>query len=154
MKTPRRRRREAKTDYKSRFNMLKSEKPRLVIRKTNYYIIAQIVESEMAQDKTTTRASSKELLQKGWPKEKRGSLKSLQAAYLTGYLLAKKSQAKEVILDIGLQRNVSGSRVYATLKGAIEGGLKIQHSSKILPTESRLKDNEKLKDLLKIKDKL
>ena len=34
-KVQRRRRIEAKTDYKARFNLLKSEKPRLVVRKTN-----------------------------------------------------------------------------------------------------------------------
>jgi len=154
MRTIRRRRREAKTDYKARFAMLKSEKPRLVVRKTNRYIVVQIVKSDIAQDKALARASSKDLLQKGWPKEKSGSLKSLQAAYLTGILLAKKSKVKEAILDAGLNRNISGSRIYAVLKGAIEGGLKIPHKKEALPTEERLNSSEKLKALLSIKDLL
>jgi len=154
MKTLRRRRKEAKTDYKARFNLLKSGKPRLVVRKTNRYILAQIVETEIAQDKVLVKVSSKDLLEKGWPKEKFGSLKSLQAAYLTGFLLGKKAKQKELILDIGLNRNVRGSRIFAVLKGAIDAGIKIHHDSSVLPTEERLKANEKLKDLLKIKEKL
>ena len=73
MKIPRRRRLEAKTDYKLRLGLLKSEKPRLVIRKTNSYIIAQIVETEIAQDKIVVGTTSKSLIEKGWPKEKIGS---------------------------------------------------------------------------------
>ena len=89
-KTQRRRRNEAKTDYKSRFRLLKSSNPRMVVRKSNRYILVQIVLSEIAQDKIFARVSSKELLEKGWPKEKTGSLKSRAAAYLAGFLLAKR----------------------------------------------------------------
>jgi len=154
MKTQKRRRREAKTDYKARLNLLKSGKPRLVVRKTNRYITAQIVESDIAQDKVITRVSSKDLLNNGWPKEKSGSLKSLQAAYLTGLFIAKKSKVKDAILDSGLQRNVPGSRIYALLKGALEGGMTVPHNEKALPSDEKLNSNEKLKDLLKIKGKL
>jgi large subunit ribosomal protein L18 len=157
MKTQKRRRKQAKTDYKARFAMLKSEKPRLVIRKTNRYIIAQIVESNIAQDRTVVKVSSKELLEKGWPKEKSGSLKSLTAAYLTGYILAKKlsGKVKEAILDTGLNRTVHGSRIFATVKGAVEAGLIIPHKKEALPSDERLKSNEKTADLLnKIKEKL
>jgi large subunit ribosomal protein L18 len=154
VKTLKRRRKQAKTDYKARFTMLKSGKPRLVVRKTNRYILAQVVESEVAQDKVVVKASSKELLEKGWPKEKSGSLKSLQAAYLTGFLLGKKSKQKNLILDIGLNRTVKGSRIFATLKGAIDAGMNIPHNKSALPSEERLNASEKLKDLLKIKEKL
>ena len=61
MKLPRRRRLESKTDYKSRLALLKSEKPRLVVRKTNRYIIVQIVSSEIAQDKILVGKTSKKL---------------------------------------------------------------------------------------------
>ena len=74
--------------------MLKSNKPRLVIRKTNRYILAQIVESEIAQDKTIIKVSSKDLLQKGWPEENKGSLKSLPASYLTGFLIGSLAKGK------------------------------------------------------------
>ena len=156
-KVQRRRRIEAKTDYKARFNLLKSEKPRLVVRKTNRYILIQIVESDIAQDKIIARASSKELIEKGWPKAKEGSLKSLAAAYLTGLLIAKKAggKIKEAVFDAGLYRSVAGSRIYAALKGAVDGGLKVPHKSEILPDEEALSKNEKTKDLLnKIKEKL
>jgi large subunit ribosomal protein L18 len=144
MKTQRRRRKEAKTDYKARFNLLKSERPRLVVRKTNRYIIAQVVESDIAQDKVIATVTSKDLLEKGWPKEKSGSLKSLAAAYLTGYLLAKnkKLKSKNLIFDMGLHRNVPGARVYAALKGAIDGGLEVAHNPEALPTLERIKANK------------
>jgi large subunit ribosomal protein L18 len=157
MKTIRRRRLENKTDYRSRFHMLKSEKPRLVIRRTNRYLIAQIVESDLAQDKIILGVSSKDLIAKGWPKELSGSLKSRAAAYLTGYLLAKKSKGKvkEAILDLGLQRNIVGSRLYALLKGAVDGGLSIPHSAESLPSLDLITSNEKLgKHFNTIKEKI
>jgi len=89
-KTIRRRRKEGKTDYKSRLGLLKSGKARVVARKTNRYFIGQIVISDIAQDKVIIGANSKELLSKGWPEELKGSLKSLTACYLTGFLLGKK----------------------------------------------------------------
>jgi len=156
-RTQRRRRREAKTDYKARFSMLKSEKPRLVVRKTNKFIIAQIVDSEIAKDKTLVRMTTKDLLNKGWPKEKAGSLKSLPAAYLLGFAIGKnfKDKIKEAIFDMGLQRNIKGSRIYAVLKGAIDAGLKIPHNPEALPSEERLNSNKELSQLIEtIKEKL
>ena len=41
MKTVKRRRHQRKTDYKKRIALLKSEKPRIVVRKTNKYILSQ-----------------------------------------------------------------------------------------------------------------
>ena len=149
-KTQRRRRREAKTDYKARFAMLKSEKLRLVVRKTNKFMIAQIVDSDIAQDKTLIRMTTKDLLTKGWPKEKAGSLKSLPAAYLLGFMIGKqmKDKVKEAILDIGLQRNIKGSRIFAVLKGAVDAGLNIPHSKEALPSDERLRSNEELAKLI------
>lgn len=152
MKSVRRRRLESRTDYKARLALLKSEKPRLVVRKTNRYIIAQIVESEQAQDKTLIYTNSKSLLENGWPKELSGSLKSLQAAYLTGFFLGKTAKEKlkgDLTLDIGMHRNISKSRIYALLKGALDAGLKIPHSSEVLPTEEELNSNKKLSPILK-----
>ena len=60
MRTIRRRRNQAKTDYKARLAFLKSEKPRLVVRKSNKYILAQIVSSDIAQDKVLLTISSKD----------------------------------------------------------------------------------------------
>jgi len=156
-RTIRRRRKEAKTDYKARFALLKSGKLRLVVRKTNRYIIVQVVESNIAQDKTLMRVSSKDLLEKSWPKEKEGSLKSLAAAYLTGFLLAKQygDKIKEIVLDTGLHRTVHGSRIFAVVKGALDGGLTIAHNPKALPNIERIKTSNKSSvDLEKIKEKL
>jgi large subunit ribosomal protein L18 len=149
-KTIRRRRLENKTDYKARLELLKSGRARLIARKSNRFIIAQIVTSELAQDKVLATANSKELLAKGWPKEKSGSLKSLPAAYLTGMLLVKKlkSPVKEAILDSGMYRNVKKSRIYAVVKGAIDAGLKVPASQEALPSNEDLKRNEGLAPIL------
>lgn len=149
-KSIRQRRHECKTDYKARLNLLKSEKPRLVVRKTNRYVIAQIVISELAQDKVLFGVTSKALLSKGWPKEMEGSLKSLPAAYLTGMLLGHmaKSKVKEAILDIGMYRNVKKSRIYAVVKGVIAAGLHIPHDPVALPSDEQLKANEKTAQIL------
>ncbi len=143
-RTIRRRRLEAKTDYKTRLDLLASGKTRVVIRKTNRYIIIQLVSSLNAQDKVIFSTTSKVLLSKGWPKEKSGSLKSLQAAYLTGHIFGAsiKNKIKECILDLGMQRNVKNSRVYASLKGIVESGLKIPHSSSILPPDDLIEANK------------
>ena len=156
-KTLKRRRLQAKTDYKTRLALLKSGKPRLVVRKSNKYITAQIVETDIAQDKVIAGITSRVLLSKGWPKDLSGSLKSKQAAYLTGLILGNlaKDKTKSVILDIGMNRNISKSRVYAVLKGAIDSGLDIPHDSEKLISLDELKSNEKLASLVeKIKQEI
>ncbi len=156
-RTIKRRRLEAKTDYKTRLVLLKSGKPRVVVRKTNRYVIAQIVESAMAQDKIIMGVSSKDLLDQGWPKEFSGSLKSLSAAYLTGFLLGKKANGKikEAILDIGINRNVKKSRLYAVVKGLVEAGLNIPHGKEALPTDAEVRKNEKVGKMVdKLKEKM
>ena len=154
--TVKRRRFEGKTDYLARLELLSSRQPRIVVRKTNRYILAQLVHSDLAQDKVDAGVSSKDLLTLGWPKELEGSLKSLPAAYLTGLLLAQKARnVKEAILDIGLQRNVKGSRIYAVLKGLIDKGLKVPHSAEALPNDKRLEENTRTREtFVKLKEKL
>lgn len=157
MKTLKRRRQERKTDYKSRLALLGSRKPRLVVRKTNRYIIAQIVEAKNAQDKVIFNLTSKNLLSRGWSEEQKGSLKSLGASYLTGFLLGKmaKGKIKEAILDIGMNRNIPKSRVYAVLKGFLEAGIEVPHDSSVLPTDEMLESNEKTRMLFKkLKEKI
>lgn len=145
-----RRRRSGKTDYKARLALLKSGLPRFVARKTNRYIITQVIKSKEAQDAVVCCANSKELLKYGWP----FSLKNIPAAYLTGFLLgikAKKCKIKNVIFDIGLQRSTKGSRIYAALKGAIDAGLSAKYSEDIMPSEERLKGKH-LKNAEKIEE--
>ena len=137
-KINKRRRREGKTNYHKRLTLLKSGAPRLVVRKTNKYIILQIVRSKDAQDKVLHTVSTKDLLKSGWPKDKEGSLKSLDAAYLGGLLIGKlaldSGLNERVILDSGLIPSTKGSRVYAVVKGAVDSGLKIAHGKEILPS--------------------
>lgn len=150
-KTITRRKHQKKTDYRARIGMLKSDVPRLVVRRTNRFIVAQIVTSERAQDRVVCVATSKELLTHGWPEAMAGSLKSLPAAYLTGMLIAakaKKNNVKKAILDMGMQRNASQGRVYAALKGAVDGGLEIPHGKDVLPTEKQLTHVQKTKSLI------
>ena len=138
-RTIRRRRREGKTDYRARLDLLKSDSPRLVVRKTNRYIIAQIVQNEVAEDKVIMGVNSRDLESYGWPKDKEGSLKNMTAAYLTGFLLAKKSaKTKKAILDLGPQRNAKKGRLFSVMKGALDGGMEIPCDKKSLPSEENL----------------
>ena len=98
-----------KTDKTARFNFLKSKSPRLVVRKTNKYLITQIVTSKEVQDTIICSANSKELRNFGWT----GSAKNLSAAYLIGVLIAKKAKEKGIkssILDVGRYTSTKGSR--------------------------------------------
>lgn len=153
-RTIKRRRKQNKTDYKARLQILKGSKPRLVVRKTNRFVIVQVVETDVAQDKVIASANSKELLNMGWPKESSGSLKNKMACYLTGLILAKKIKSKELILDIGLQRNVHKGRLYSVLKGAIDGGVKIKYNEKALPEEDNMKSEKTSKIYDKVKGEI
>ena len=134
---PHRRRREQRTDYKQRLRLLKSRKPRFVVRSAGNSIVCQIVLHDSKGDRTIASATSLELKKHGW----KGHTGNLPAAYLTGFLCgqkAKKHKVKEAILDMGLHISVKGSRIYACLKGAIDSGLEIPHSTNILPPEDRI----------------
>lgn len=123
------------TDYKKRFGLLKSGKLRLVVRRTNKNIIAQLVKYEPKGDKTVTLANSKDLEKFGWTKARA----NIPAAYLTGLVLAKKAgKDTEAILDMGLQKPTHGSRIYACLKGCVDGGLNIAHDPVIFPSDERI----------------
>lgn len=129
------RRRDAVTNYKRRMALLKGGMPRIVIRKTNRRIIAQAVLYSSGGDKTIAYADSKELAKLGWP-----SRANTPTAYLTGVLLAKKGKDKingEAVLDIGLNKPVKSSVIFAGAKGAIDGGIKLLGS--IEGDEERIK---------------
>ncbi len=143
MKLDKKRRREGKTNYRKRLILLKSNCPRLVIRKTNKYIILQIIESKHAQDRVLYCVNTKELLKYEWPESKKGSLKSVAACYLGGLLLGRKMKdIKKVILDSGLIPSTKGSRIYAVVKGVADSGIEINYDEKILPSEDRIKQIE------------
>jgi large subunit ribosomal protein L18 len=138
-RVPWRRRREGKTNYYKRLKLVKSGKPRFVVRRTNKYIIVQVAEARIEGDRMIAVAHSRELVKKyGWL----GGTANTSAAYLTGFLAAVralKAGVAEAVLDIGLATPVPGSRVFAALKGALDAGLRIPHSPEILPPQERIR---------------
>ncbi|MEM3828394.1 MAG: hypothetical protein QXP36_04145 [Conexivisphaerales archaeon] len=116
------------TNYRVRLKLLRSGLPRLVIRKTNSSVITQIIiseyESNRVKDITMFHAYGRELYSFGWP----FSYKNVMAAYLTGYLIAKKASnlKSEIIVDKGLYTLHPNSFVFFVIKGAIDGGLKVR----------------------------
>lgn len=131
-----RRKREGKTDYKLRRKILLGRKPRLVIRKSLKHVSAQIIEFSPEGDKVVANAHSSQLKKIGW----KASTSSIAAGYLTGLLLAKNAKVQNVcVADIGQYSSVPGCVLYAVMKGAIDGGLNVPFSDKILPNEERIK---------------
>jgi large subunit ribosomal protein L18 len=135
---PYRRQREEKTNYGSRLKLLRSEKPRLVVRVSSKNALAQIVVYSPEGDKVLAMANTKQLAKLGW----KISTGNIAAAYLVGIMIAKKAKKakiEEAVLDIGMQTSTLGSRIYAALKGAIDGGLDIPHSEDAFPSDDRIK---------------
>lgn len=133
-----RRKREGRTDYRKRLSLLKSEKPRLVIRKSLKNITAQIIAYGDKGDKVLVTAHSHELKKAGWDEYMRNT----PAAYLVGLLCGKKAKEKgiaQAVLDSGMYVSTKGSLVYAALKGAVDAGMDIPHSKELMPPEDRIK---------------
>jgi large subunit ribosomal protein L18 len=139
-----RRRRLGYTDYHKRLALVKSGKPRLVVRKTSRYIIVQLVESRKGGDYTALTVTSRVLARFGW----RGGTKNIPSAYLSGLYAGKLALArgyKEAIVDIGRLRAQAGSRIFAAVKGAVDAGLSINVDGEMFPSEERLR-GEHIKD--------
>ncbi len=153
MKTQKRRRREGKTNYNRRLKLLKGDLPRIIFRKTNKYIITQYVTSTSAQDKVEFGVTSKDLLEFGWPKEFEGSLKSIPASYLTGFLIGKKIAEKKVKIptaDFQMYGKLHKTRAYAFMKGLIDAGVKLKYKKEIFPDEETITGKHLKKDFSKI----
>ncbi len=149
MKIAKRRRREHKTDYGKRIRFLKGGSPRIVFRKSNRYISAQYIMSKEAQDKIKFGVNSKDLIKYEWPKESMGSLKSIPASYLTGFLIGKKiikEKLENPILDFGMQRVLHKTKTYAFLNGLVDAGIKLKYDKKFFPEENRIKGKHMKKD--------
>ncbi|MEF8878919.1 MAG: 50S ribosomal protein L18 [Candidatus Thermoplasmatota archaeon] len=152
-----RRRREGRTDYHKRLNLLKSGKPRLVVRKSLNHMRAQFIIYDEKGDNVVASGFSKELENNmGW----KYSTSSTPAAYLTGLLAGKRALdqgIKECVLDIGRYRPVTGSRIFAVLKGALDAGVECPHGEEKLPAEERIlgehmKEDKVKNDVKKIKE--
>ena len=128
------RRKQGKTDYKKRLALLKAGKPWFVARVKNNEVIAQIISYKPGGDEVKASATSIELRKLGWKKH----CGNKSSAYLTGFLCGKRAVnngLKECNLDIGLHTPVTGSNVFAVLKGAVDAGVKIPHNEKCFPKE-------------------
>jgi len=154
------RRREGKTDYRSRRRLINQDKNkyntpkyRLVVRISNKDVTAQISYAQLIGDKVLCSAYSHELKKYG----AKVGLTNYAACYSTGLLLARRlltqikladkyPGVKEVtgedkfveapedgprpfraLLDVGLARTSTGARIFAVLKGALDGGLDVPH---------------------------
>lgn len=137
-RVPFRRRREGKTNYRSRRALVLSRVPRLVVRLSLKHAIVQVIEAESIGDKVLVSAHSNELSKAyGWLSN-RGNIPS---AYLTGLLCGFKAMANGVdkaFLDVGLHIPSKGTRIFAALKGAVDAGVEVPHSEDILPDEGRI----------------
>ena len=141
---------------KNKFN---NRKYRLVVRFSNRRCICQCAYATLRGDVVVAAASSNELAGFGIP----AGHKNYAAAYATGLLLARrvlkrfgldeKFKGKEeldgedyhiededneqrpfkCILDVGIRRTCVGHRMWGALKGAVDGGLHIPHSTKNFP---------------------
>jgi large subunit ribosomal protein L18 len=126
-----RRRREVRTDYHQRLRLLKSGSPRLVARKSNKHVRAQLIVPASQGDEVLASAHSEDLAEYGWE----APTGNLPAAYLTGLLAGKRgveTGIEEAVLDIGLNSPTPGSKVFAVQEGAIDAGVEIPHNDEVL----------------------
>jgi len=137
-------------------NKYNSPKYRFVVRITNSDVVCQIAYAKIAGDEIMAAAYAHELVRYGLPV----GLTNYAACYATGLLLARRLLKQlnldtqyegkveadgesyqvedladgprpfQALLDVGLARTTTGARMFAALKGALDGGLKIPHSEK------------------------
>jgi large subunit ribosomal protein L5e len=137
-------------------NKYNTHKHRLVVRFSSKDVTCQIVYSTIAGDVVVASAYSHELPEYGLSV----GLTNYAAAYCVGLLVARRVLTKYnladtykgveeadgedftvepvedgprpfyCLLDAGLKRTSTGSKVFAALKGALDGGLEIPHNEK------------------------
>jgi len=142
-------------------NKYKTPKYRLVVRFTNRDVIVQIFSSDLTHDVCLAAAYSHELLNFGL----KSSNTNYATSYATGLLLARRVNKKlglsyegnlnvdgedynvegadgkknpfKAILDVGLKRTTTGSRLFGALKGACDGGIDVPHNDHRFPGSKR-----------------
>lgn len=140
-------------------NKYNTPKYRMIVRCSNTNVTCQIAYARMEGDVVIAAAYSHELPRFGV----KVGLTNYAAAYCTGLLLARRILQKfkldsvyegnknidgdmysvednddgpgafRACLDVGLARTSTGARVFAAMKGAVDGGLDIPHSEKRFP---------------------
>lgn len=125
-------------------------------------MIAQIVAARLGGDEVLSAAYSHELPKYGIPV----GLTNYAAAYATGLLLARRTLTKlgladtyvgkeeadgemfeveeegdkrpfRAILDVGLGRTTTGSKLFAVMKGCVDGGIDVPHNEKRFPAYTK-----------------
>lgn len=142
-------------------------KYRLVARITSTRVIAQVVYATLKGDKVFCAADSTEFRRWGLTT----GLSNYASSYATGLLLARRLLKKvgldatyegnkkygadydvskeekekkpfKVILDVGLRATTTGSKVFAVMKGASDGGLYVPHSDTRFPKGKKAEEEE------------
>ncbi|MEM2056016.1 MAG: 50S ribosomal protein L18 [Thermoplasmatales archaeon] len=134
---PLKRRRLMKTDYSKRLALIKSGIPRAVIRRSLQHSLVNITEFNEDGDRVLVHASTIDLKKFGW----KAPTGNTPAAYLAGYLAglrAKKKGIEKVIVDLGMQNVVKGSRLVSCVKGLRDAGLIVPFDEELFPDESRI----------------
>lgn len=137
-------------------NKYNTPKYRMIVRFTNKDVICQIAYARIQGDVVVDAAYAHELPRYGL----KVGLTNYAAAYCTGLLLARRHLKKlgiddtykgveaadgemynvekegdgpapfKCFLDTGLARTTTGAKIFAAMKGAVDGGLDIPHSEK------------------------
>jgi large subunit ribosomal protein L18 len=74
----------------------------------------------------------------GW----KGHTSNTAAAYLVGLLCgyrALKAGIKECVFDLGMHSPTPQAKAFASVKGALDAGLKVPQSKEVLPRDERLR---------------
>jgi large subunit ribosomal protein L18 len=127
--------REDKTNYRKRSAILIGRHLFVTVRVSDQNVVAQVLKPTPTGDIVIASAHSRELYKHGW----KGAFNNLPACYLTGMLLGKKAQEKEIntaVLYIG--KNHFTSRVGACTKGIVDAGVSMPVSGESLPDEERI----------------
>lgn len=132
---PLNRRKDQKTDYEQRLQLIKSDKPRAVVRTSNNHTRVHISEYNPDGDENSAQTISKDLEDYGWEHH----TGNLPAAYLTGFLAGKRADTDEAVLDIGLRKDAREGRIFAAVKGMRDAGVEVPVGEEALPEESRMR---------------
>jgi len=132
---PLKRRKEGRTDYRQRLDLIKSWKPRLVVRRSNKHFTAQLIDYSEGGDEVLTGVHSNELRDYGW----KASTSNTSAAYLTGFLLGSRAENVEAVLDLGLHKVDPGSNLFAVAIGARDAGVEVPVGDDVVPSEERVR---------------
>ena len=124
-----------KTNYHKRAALLIGRHSFVTIKVSDQNVACQVIKPTATGDLVVTSVHSKSLVKQGW----KGALNNLPACYLTGLMLGKKAQEKNVqnvVLYIG--KDHFTSRVAACLKGIYDSGVNIPVSEDSLPPDDRV----------------